>query len=428
VSAAPPPPPTAAAGESRRVVVRLYGATDVGHTREHNEDCFLAADLAQGTPIAFGDGTEERVLGAHGLLLMVADGMGGAAAGELASAMATTVVLEAMRSGWLTRDPLDERAFAEALRDATETANARIHDHARANPELRGMGTTATIAGVWRDRVFIAQVGDSRAYLRRDGRLHLLTRDQSLLQRLVDAGELSAAQAETSTRRNIILQALGPDARVRVDLTVQALRHGDTLLLCSDGLSGVAAPHELEAAAAEEPDPAVLAHRLIALANARGGPDNITVLVAHVSGDGLTAARDGDRVGHNTYPLARTLAEEDGARGGRGTGGLGAGSADAARTEGGTDAGGAATRDVTGWQADDGRVTPLGTAADRPMAMPGPPAADHPPAPDGAFPIDAEARRARAARAFPIRLLLLLLGLALAGVLLYQRFIALAPD
>lgn len=294
-----------------RVVVRLYGATDVGHTREHNEDTFLVADLETGSVITFDHGTETRSQGRHGLLFAVADGMGGAAAGEIASAMAAQVVFEQLLAGWRQAEQPTPEVFAAALRDAAEMANARIHAFARENPQHRGMGTTATIAGLLGDTVYIAQVGDSRAYLFRDDKLILLTRDQSLMQRLVDAGEISAEQAEASERRNIILQALGPEPSVKIDLTHQQLRLGDMLIVCSDGLSGVARSSDIEDAARAESDPAVLCHRLIARANELGGPDNVTVVAALFDGAGLQAANESDAVGRVVYPLHGTLGEEE---------------------------------------------------------------------------------------------------------------------
>lgn len=294
-----------------RVVVRLYGATDVGHTREHNEDSFLVADLEAGAVIDFDHGSETRAEGAHGLLFIVTDGMGGAAAGEIASAMAAQVVFEELLTRWRTVAQPSSELFAAAIKDAAEAANERIFTYARENPQHRGMGTTATVAGLFRDTVFIAQVGDSRAYLFRDNKLILLTRDQSLMQRLVDAGEISQEQAEASERRNIILQALGPEATVKVDLTHQLLRLGDVLILCSDGLSGVTKAFDIEAAAREESDPAVLCHRLITRANELGGPDNITVVAARFDGSGLRSAQHTDSVGHQVYPLRGTLADDE---------------------------------------------------------------------------------------------------------------------
>src|SRR6185369_9333194 len=121
---------------------------------------------------------------------------------------------------------------------SAETANNRIFAYALEHPENRGLGTTATVAGLLGDTLFLAQVGDSRAYLIRDGVARQITKDQSLMQRLIEAGELTEDEAAQSERRNIILQALGPEPLVKVDLTYQPICRGDTMLLYSDGLSG----------------------------------------------------------------------------------------------------------------------------------------------------------------------------------------------
>ncbi|MFO0093056.1 MAG: PP2C family protein-serine/threonine phosphatase [Gemmatimonadaceae bacterium] len=134
-------------GGERRVVARVFALSDVGRTRDHNEDTFLVADLGSGAPLDFELGYHEITADAHGLLFLVADGMGGAASGELASGMAGTLVLEALRQQWMTGAPTSDR-FATALRDATVNANSRIHQYAKEHPEHRGMGTTATIAGL----------------------------------------------------------------------------------------------------------------------------------------------------------------------------------------------------------------------------------------------------------------------------------------
>lgn len=292
-----------------RVVTRVFALTDVGRYREHNEDTFLVADLATGTSLDFTNGYHEIIADAHGLLFLVADGMGGAASGELASSMAGSLVLAALRETWKPADPSPE-AFAAALRDATILANTRIHQHAREHPEHRGMGTTATIAGLLGDRLFMVQVGDSRAYMVRSGNVQQLTKDQSLMQRLVEAGELTAEEAEVSERRNIILQALGPEAHVTIDLTHQQVCRGDTLILCSDGLSGLVRASEIARTAIEEQDVRSLCKRLIDRANQLGGPDNITVIAARFDGDGLLTSGRGDAFGYNTFPLAGTLNDD----------------------------------------------------------------------------------------------------------------------
>lgn len=373
-----------------RVVVRLYGATDVGHTREHNEDTFLVADLEEGSVVSFEHGSETCVEGTHGLLFMVADGMGGAAAGEIASAMAAQVVYDQLSTHWRSvADPTPE-AFATALRDATETANSRIHAFARQHPEHRGMGTTATAVGLFGDSVYIAQVGDSRAYLMRDNKLILLTRDQSLMQRLVDAGEISEEQAEVSERRNIILQALGPEPSVKIDLTHQQIRLGDTLIVCSDGLSGVAKARDIEEAARAQSDPAVLAHTLIARANELGGPDNITVVVARFEGAGLRSADGGDTVGRTVYPLRGTLADDE-------------------RTP---SHGAPALADPAGSPSSPLLVPP--SVAFTPDSAPAP---SPPPSSAGS-----SGTHDRKQRAQPIMLLLVLLGVVAAAWLLYKLF------
>src|SRR5262249_33598085 len=152
----------------RRIVVHVFGRTDVGRTREHNEDAFVIADLTTDRATLLPEVRTHEV-GERGSLFMVADGMGGAAAGELASQMATEVVLKTMRAEWLLSPRTDPEAFATSLRRAAESANAHIHEYATKHPENRGMGSTATIAGLLGGTLYIGQIGDSRGYLVRDG-------------------------------------------------------------------------------------------------------------------------------------------------------------------------------------------------------------------------------------------------------------------
>jgi protein phosphatase len=194
------------------------------------------------------------------------------------------------------------------MKEAVELANNRIHTHAREHPEVRGMGTTATVAGIFGSDLYLAQVGDSRAYLVRNGQITQITKDQSLMQRLVEAGEITEEEAEQSERRNIILQALGPDARVKVDLTWQSLRRGDLLVLCSDGLSGQVKKEEIAEIAATTTELMEVCSRLIDMANERGGPDNITAIAARFTGDGLPEPDGAAGVGHQVYPLTEAEA------------------------------------------------------------------------------------------------------------------------
>jgi PPM family protein phosphatase len=285
---------------SAPVRVSVFGKTDLGLTREHNEDTFLVADLSSGDANLPPDVRSHEV-GPRGSLFMVADGMGGAAAGELASAMAADSIYRHLSTAWAEDAEVSAARFAYRMKEAVELANQQIYAYARENPDVRGMGTTVTAAGVFGDELYLTQIGDSRGYLIRNGETFQLTRDQSLTQRLVDAGELTEEEAEQSERRNIILQALGPDPRVKVDLSRQRLRRGDLLILCSDGLSGVVKREELSQMVAQSADLPSLCSALIDLANERGGPDNVTVVAARFDGDGLPEPDSADGAGYEVY-------------------------------------------------------------------------------------------------------------------------------
>ncbi|HEX5387218.1 MAG TPA: protein phosphatase 2C domain-containing protein [Gemmatimonadales bacterium] len=280
--------------------VSVFGKSDLGRTREHNEDTFLVADLTLRNA-SLRPEVRDHVVGPRGSLFMVADGMGGAAAGEVASRMAADVIYRHLSTEWGDDPDVSERRFAFRMREAVERANHEIHVYARAHPEMRGMGTTATVAGVQGSNLYLAQIGDSRGYLARGGRLIQLTKDQSLMQRLVEAGELTEEEAEQSERRNIILQALGPDPKVKVELTYQPLRRGDTLVICSDGLFGLVKRDEIAEVIATTPDLAAVCGTLIDLANARGGSDNITVVLARFEGQGLPDADGAAGVEYRVY-------------------------------------------------------------------------------------------------------------------------------
>ncbi|MDQ6828015.1 MAG: protein phosphatase 2C domain-containing protein [Gemmatimonadota bacterium] len=284
------------------IVVHVFGRTDVGRMREHNEDTFLVADLSSETASP-REKVSTHLLSDVGSLFMVADGLGGAAAGEIASQMAVETVFDEMRRNWVNEADRSPEAFAISLKAACETANAKINAFATAHPEHRGMGTTATIAGLLGDTLYLVQVGDSRAYLVRDYRVQQITKDQSLMQRLIDAGEMTEEEAERSERRNIILQALGPEPVIRVDLTYQPIRHGDALVLCTDGLFGQVRRDELEEVIQFDPDLVQICKELIDRANESGGPDNITVIAARFAGRRLDIAGEGDRIGHEVFPV-----------------------------------------------------------------------------------------------------------------------------
>jgi PPM family protein phosphatase len=229
--------------------------TDVGRSRDHNED-------------SYGVGTGEQAE-RLGELFVVCDGMGGHAAGEVASSMAVETILSDYYA-----DEVEERPVA--LEQAFDRANEQIYAGGRGS-----MGTTGVAALLHHDALHVANVGDSRAYLIRDGEIRQITRDHSFVSDQVAAGLITPDQARSSPHRNVITRALGYQPEVSVDLFRLPLQVGDIILLCSDGLHGLVTDAEIaEAVTGHEPDRAV--ERLIELANQRGGSDNITVAIAHV--------------------------------------------------------------------------------------------------------------------------------------------------
>jgi protein phosphatase len=279
---------TGAYVEGGPVRVKLFGRTDVGQVREHNEDNFLVADLTRGSR-GLTENERSHAIGARGTLMAVCDGMGGAAAGEVASQLAVDIIFERMSDGDApkTRDDLARR-----LVKAVETAGERIFHEAKADRSRRGMGTTSTVAALLDDHLFFGQVGDSRAYILRGKRFVQVTRDQSLVNQLIEAGQLTEEEAETFEHNNIILQALGTADTVQVDLTYVALRRGDVLLVCSDGLSGMIRSEDMREVLLTHPEPLDACKVLTEKANQSGGHDNITCIVARFDGEGLQAVAE----------------------------------------------------------------------------------------------------------------------------------------
>jgi len=294
---------------SGEIQLRLFARTDVGQIREHNEDNFLVADL---TRKARGilDGSRTAYIGRHGSLFAVCDGMGGAAAGEIASQLAVDILYERMVEGLEEAHTPSRDDLARRLVRAIEAAGLRIFQEAKVDRTRRGMGTTVTAAALVDDHLFFAQVGDSRGYVFRQGQLVQLTRDQSLVNQLIEAGQLTEEEAETFEHNNIILQALGTADTVQVDLTFCELRRGDVVLLCSDGLSGMVRFDELREILRSTTDPVDACRLLTDRANQAGGHDNITVVVASFDGAGLRPViADGEALKYRKYVLPEEPAD-----------------------------------------------------------------------------------------------------------------------
>ncbi|WP_437613277.1 Stp1/IreP family PP2C-type Ser/Thr phosphatase [Sorangium sp. So ce834] len=303
----------AAPAEPRRpeVVLRLFGRTDVGQVREHNEDNFIVADLTKASR-GLMEMDRYQVIGERGALLGVCDGMGGAAAGEVASQLAVDIIYQRMSAGG---PPQNHDELAARLVQAIEAAGLRIFSEAKLDRTRRGMGTTSTIAALMDDHLFLGQVGDSRAYVLRGDRLVQVTRDQSLVNQLIEAGQLTEEEAETFEHNNIILQALGTADSVQVDLTYVQLKQGDTLMLCSDGLSGMVRNEEIREVLRTVDDPIEACKVLTDRANQAGGHDNITVVVAKFDGDGLAEPdlADIEELRYQKYSLPEHLLAQNAA-------------------------------------------------------------------------------------------------------------------
>jgi protein phosphatase len=279
-------------GAAPTIEIEIFGKTDVGLIREHNEDNFLIADVSAG--VRSNDGKEplRLKLGDKGALLLVCDGMGGAAAGEVASQMAVDSIYEALSAS----EPLARDRFARLVRRSVERANERIFIQSRDNQSERGMGTTCTVAALVDSTLVVGQIGDSRCYILRDGKLAQVTKDQSLAWQLIEAGAMTPEEAKAFEHANIILQALGVQERVEVVLSQVDLRKGDVALLCSDGLHGPVSDEELLSVLVMESDLQKAAQTLIQKALDRDGPDNITVVLARFDGDALKAPTPEDVV------------------------------------------------------------------------------------------------------------------------------------
>jgi protein phosphatase len=277
-----------AEGNPMRDKIDVYGLSDRGRVREANEDQFLIADLNKSmlvhqTSLSHEDHTH-LVGGLQGKLLLVADGMGGHAQGQRASAVAvgglTHYVLNTMP--WFFRlEPDQEADLEHELKAALEECQQRIKAVASDDPGSRGMGTTLTLAYVLWPRLYVVHAGDSRCYLQRGGRLEQITKDHTVAQQLVDKGAMSPEEAHESRWSHVLWNCVGGGAHeLRPDVYKATMHAGDTLLLCSDGLTAGLSPEEIlqllgRGASAEQ-----TCRDLVEAANARGGRDNVTVVVA----------------------------------------------------------------------------------------------------------------------------------------------------
>ena len=245
--------------------MELAGLTDVGCVRENNEDGY-----------SYCEPENEASFAALGRLAIVADGMGGHEGGQIASRIALDVVTETYTAS-AEADP--QKRLLKALTDAHQ----RIQQQARGNPALSNMGTTCTAFALVNARLYFVHVGDSRLYLLREGKLRVLTRDHTLIARLLERGIVRPEDADTHPQKHVLTSALGVSDDIEIDFPAEpvSIQTGDTLMICTDGLWGQMDSGEIQQALASQ-SPAAACRALVQLAKDRGGPDNITLQIARI--------------------------------------------------------------------------------------------------------------------------------------------------
>ena len=281
------------------LIVDIHATSHIGRVRKGNEDNYLMLHISDVKAWTSSQEPNEFIIESQrfeiddsGIVLAVSDGMGGALAGEVASKMAVETVSQKILDGDDPEKTITPENYATSLigklYDATVYANYLIHQQGRTDPQFQGMGATFTGITITPEAVDLIQVGDSRAYLVRSGKIYQVTKDQSLVQQLIDAQQISPEEAETHTLKNVILQALGAQNEIYPVSARLMPRLGDILLLCSDGLSNKVTGASMQRIVLENIDRLEMAcAELVKEANERGGEDNITVIIARLSGDNL---------------------------------------------------------------------------------------------------------------------------------------------
>ncbi len=263
------------------MIVSVAGLTDTGESRDHNEDGFLLFEM--GPDRVIDEALTGHPLDQRPLLVAVSDGMGGASAGEVASAL-TTEALRTHAEGAMARLAGHDPPVLEAwLAEGIHEANRRVRETAGKDPSIQGMGATATVGLVFPGAAIIAHVGDSRAYHLREGQLTQITTDHTFVGHLVAQGHLSPEEAEAHEQRHVLLQAVGTKETLDVGSLTVILRPGDRLLFCSDGLYDLVSDGAIADTLASDGQPPLAQCRaLITAANSLGGFDNTTVVILHV--------------------------------------------------------------------------------------------------------------------------------------------------
>lgn len=238
--------------------MKISAKTDVGLVRKNNQDFFLAGELQDGVTWA-----------------VVCDGMGGASGGNIASEVAATMISEKLSSGF--HPGMNDNSIKHLIISAVEAANASVFSKAKADESLEGMGTTAVIVMIKEDTMYLAHVGDSRIYVVSEDSINQLTTDHSVVQMMIDNGEITPEEAKTHPKKNIITRALGVEDSVRIDYDQEIFNEGDTVLLCTDGLTNFVSDNDILNICREN-DSYSFTDKLVEAALKNGGGDNVTVV------------------------------------------------------------------------------------------------------------------------------------------------------
>lgn len=236
----------------------ISAKTDKGIVRENNQDYYLAGEFAGGVTWA-----------------VVCDGMGGAMGGNVASETAAKLIAEKLASGY--HEGMNDNSVKLLITSVVESANARVYSKSKSDDSLLGMGTTVVLAVVNSDTMYLAHVGDSRIYVVSKDNINQLTTDHSVVQMMVDRGEITREEAKDHPKKNVITRALGVEDNVRIDYDQQVYNEGEIILLCSDGLTNYVSDEDI-LRICNENDKYCLAEKLVEAANAGGGGDNVTVV------------------------------------------------------------------------------------------------------------------------------------------------------
>ncbi len=259
----------------------IAGLTDVGESRDHNEDGFMILDLTSGQELP--DSTSNLLLEGNPLILAVSDGMGGAQAGEIASAVTLQVLRKATTEAGKGIAEVSTEAVKSWLADVIQKANRTVKEAGEGDAEVRGMGATITAAAVFADKIVVAHVGDSRAYVLRDGGLTQITVDHTFVGQMVARGHLTPEEARIHDHRHLLLQAVGAKDVLNIDTLSREMEAGDRLLLCSDGLHDLVDDARIAEIISSEERPDAQCRALVDAALSEGGFDNITVIVLQAS-------------------------------------------------------------------------------------------------------------------------------------------------